>query len=305
MKHVKCLIVGSGPAGLTAAIYAARANMEPVVIEGMQPGGQLTITTEVDNFPGYPEGVTGLQLTDDIRSQAERLGTSIITGTCNSTDLSSRPFKVNLDDGESITSDTLIIATGASAKFLGLESEDKFRGMGVSACATCDGFFYKKKDVAVIGGGDTACEEATYLSGICNKVYLVVRKDHLKASAAMQDRVKSKPNITVLLEHVTDEILGDENGVNGIRLSGKDGKVDIIVDGVFIAIGHHPNSDAFKEWIETDENGYIKTRPGSSMTNIEGVFACGDVQDTTYRQAITAAASGCMAALDAERFLNQ
>lgn len=304
MEHCKCLIIGGGPAGYTAAIYATRANLSPVLYEGMQPGGQLTTTTEVENFPGYPDGVDGTALVDDIRRQAVRLGADIRRGAVTKADLSSRPFRVEIDGETEIEAETLIIATGATAKYLGLPSEKKFRGMGVSACATCDGFFYKKKEVAVVGGGDTACEEATYLAKLCNKVYLIVRRDVLRASKAMQERVLNTPNIEVLWNCNTQEILGDESGVTGARIVRKDGEVfDIRIHGFFLAIGHHPNSDLFKEWIRTDETGYIITEGTSSRTNVEGVFAAGDVKDPHYRQAITAAASGCVAALDAERFL--
>ncbi len=304
VEHVKVLIIGSGPAGYTAAIYAARANLNPVLYEGLQPGGQLTTTTEVDNFPGYPKGVTGPLMMDDLKAQAQRFGTDVRFGIATATDLSKRPFKVTIDSEKLITTDSLIIATGATAKYLGLESEEKFKGQGVSACATCDGFFYKGQDVAVVGGGDTAAEEATYLAGICRKVYLIVRKPYLRASKAMQDRVSNTPNIEVLYEHVTKEIVGDMGGVNGaILTNGKGEDVKINITGFFVAIGHQPNSDIFKDFIETDETGYIKTIPGTAKTNVEGVFACGDVQDKHYRQAITAAGSGCMAALDAERYL--
>lgn len=305
-EHIRCLIIGSGPAGYTAAIYASRANLQPVMYEGMQPGGQLTTTTEVDNFPGYPAGTTGQSLMDDLRKQAERFGAEVRSGFCTKANLSSRPFELIIDDEKKITADALIIATGATAKYLGLESEEKFKGMGVSACATCDGFFYKKQDVVVVGGGDTACEEATYLAGICKTVYLVVRKNFLRASKAMQERVMNTKNIIVLYNHETKEILGDSNGVTGARLL-KNGneQVDISVTGFFLAIGHHPNSDVFKPHVETDDVGYIKTVPGTSRTNIHGVFACGDVQDPVYRQAITAAGSGCMAALDAEKYLSE
>ena len=272
--------------------------------EGMQPGGQLTTTTEVENFPGYPDGVDGTVLVDDIRRQAVRLGADIRRGAVTKADLSSRPFKVEIDGETVVEADALIIATGATAKYLGLPSEKKFRGMGVSACATCDGFFYKKRDVAVVGGGDTACEEATYLARLCNKVYLIVRRDVLRASKAMQDRVMNTPNIEVLWNCNTQEILGDENGVTGARIVRKDGEVfDIAIHGFFLAIGHHPNSDLFREWVKTDEAGYIITDGKSSMTNVDGVFAAGDVQNPHYRQAVTAAASGCVAALDAERYL--
>ncbi len=305
-EKVKVLILGSGPSGLTAAIYAARAGLNPVVYEGIEPGGQLTTTTEVENFPGYPEGVTGPVLMEDIKAQAKRFGTDVRWGIATEVDFSKRPFKVLIDNEKLIEANVVIIATGASAKYLGLESEQKFRGKGVSACATCDGFFYKGQDVAVVGGGDTACEDALYLSGICNKVYMVVRKPYFRASKAMQNRVLNTQNIEVLFEHETQEIYGDDDGVKGIKLlrKGKD-IVDLKVSGVFIAIGHHPNSDIFKPYIDTDSVGYIKTEAGSSKTNISGVFACGDVQDPIYRQAITAAGSGCMAALDAERFLKE
>lgn len=305
-EKIKCLIIGSGPAGYTAAIYAARANMSPVIIEGMQPGGQLTTTTEVDNFPGYPQGVTGTELMEDLKKQAERFGTDVRYGYVTSTDLSRRPFKVTVDDVREIEAETLIIATGATAKYLGMESEEKFKGSGVSACATCDGFFYKGQDVAVVGGGDTAAEEATYLSGICRKVYLIVRKDYMRASKAMQERVARTANIEVLYGHVTKEIVGDNSGVNGVVLiKNESEEVKIDVTGFFLAIGHTPNTDIFKPCIETDENGYIVTVPGTSKTNIPGVFACGDVMDPVYKQAITAAGSGCKAALDAEKFLGE
>lgn len=306
-ETVKCLIIGSGPAGYTAAIYAARANMQPVMVEGMQPGGQLTTTTEVDNFPGYPQGITGTELMADLRKQAERFGTVVKNGYVTEVDFSSAPHKVVVDGTTTIMADTVIISTGATAKYLGLETEEKFKGMGVSACATCDGFFYKGQDVAVVGGGDTACEEATYLSGLCNKVYMIVRKDYMRASKAMQERVENTPNIEVLYGHVTDEVLGDmASGVNGVQLI-KDGKevVKIDVTGFFLAIGHSPNTEVFKDFVKLDDNGYILTEPGSGKTNVEGVFACGDVQDPVYRQAITAAGSGCMAALDAERYLGE
>lgn len=307
VEKVRVLILGSGPAGYTAAIYAARANLKPVLYEGIQPGGQLTTTTEIENFPGYPNGITGTEMMEDLKKQAMRFGTDVRFGIATSTDLSRQPYRVVIDEEKVVETDALIIATGATAKYLGLESEEKFKGQGVSACATCDGFFYRGKDVAVVGGGDTACEEATYLAGLCNKVYMVVRKPHLRASKAMQDRVFNTPNITILFEHVTKEIVGDQSGVNGVILTntktGEDVKIDI--SGFFLAIGHHPNSDIFKPWIETDEVGYIKTVPGSTRTNLPGVFACGDVQDPHYRQAITAAGSGCMAAIDAERYLGE
>jgi len=307
VEHVKVLIIGSGPAGYTAAIYASRANLSPVLYEGIQPGGQLTTTTEIENFPGYPNGTKGPEMMEDLKNQATRLGADVRFGIATSTNLSERPFKVTIDDEKIIEAETLIIATGATAKYLGLESEEKFKGQGVSACATCDGFFYKGQDVAVVGGGDTAAEEATYLSGLCKKVYLIVRKPYLRASKAMQERVSNTPNIEVLYEHVTKEILGDINGVTGVMLenTAKGELVKKDITGFFVAIGHQPNSGIFKPWIETDEVGYIKTIPGTSKTNVPGVFACGDVQDPHYRQAITAAGSGCMAAIDAERFIGE
>ncbi len=306
-EKLKCLIIGSGPAGYTAAIYAARANLNPVIIQGMEPGGQLTTTTEVENFPGYPDGVTGPVMMEDLKAQAERFGTEVRWGEVTKVDFSKRPFKVIVDDEKLIEAEVVIIATGATAKYLGLESEEKFKGFGVSACATCDGFFYKGKDVAVVGGGDTACEEALYLAGLCNKVYMIVRKPYLRASKAMQKRVMNTPNIEILFEHNTKEITGDKV-VTGATLIKRKGEADeeevkIKIDGFFLGIGHKPNTDIFKDYIELDETGYIKTVPGTSKTNIEGVFACGDVQDPIYRQAITAAGSGCKAALDAERFL--
>ena len=303
-ETIKCLIIGSGPAGYTAAIYTSRANLQPVLYEGIEPGGQLTTTTDVENFPGYPDGVSGQQMMADMRRQAERFGAEIRTGTATRVDLASRPFHVVIDGEKEIRAETLIIATGASARYLGLPSETKFRGMGVSACATCDGFFYRKKDVAVVGGGDTACEEATYLASICRKVYMIVRKPHLRASKAMQQRVFDTPNIEVLFEHNTAEVLGDESGVTGALLRRNDGterKIDI--SGFFLAIGHHPNTELFSEQLALDAEGYVKVEPGTSKTSVEGVFAAGDVRDPHYRQAITAAASGCIAALDCERFL--
>jgi thioredoxin reductase (NADPH) len=303
-EKVKCLIIGSGPAGYTAAIYAARANLEPVLYEGLQPGGQLTTTTEVENFPGYPEGVTGPEMMEDFARQAARFGTDIRFGIASEADLSSSPFKITIDNSKIIKTDTLIIATGATAKYLGLDSERKYMGSGVSACATCDGFFYKNMDVAVVGGGDTAAEEALYLSGICRRVYLVIRKDYMRASAVMQERVLNKENITVLFEHATREIVGENGVVTGVLLINSKGEeVRVDVSGFFVAIGHTPNSAIFKDYIETDEVGYIKTKPGTSLTNVEGVFACGDVMDSRYRQAVTAAGTGCMAAMDAERYL--
>jgi len=304
MEKVKVLIIGSGPAGYTAAIYASRASLSPVVYEGLEPGGQLTTTTIVENFPGFENGVDANSLMAQMKAQAARFGADIRRGTIDSIDLSSRPFKMKDDKGNEIEAQTVIIATGATARYLGLPSEQKFRGLGVSACATCDGFFYRKKDVAVVGGGDTACEEATYLASLCNKVYMIVRRDVFRASKAMQEKVKNTPNIEILWNCNTQEVLGDKMGVTGARLLRKDGSVfDIKVDGFFLAIGHHPNSELFSEWIKTDENGYIVTDGHSSKTNVEGVFAAGDVQDPHYRQAVTAAASGCRAALDAERFL--
>ncbi|MFO7828555.1 MAG: thioredoxin-disulfide reductase [Bacteroidales bacterium] len=305
IEKVKCLIVGSGPAGYTAAIYAARANLSPVLYEGIEPGGQLTTTNDVENYPGYPEGVTGPVMMEDFKKQAERFGTDVRFGIATASDLSKRPFKITIDDKKVIEAESVIIATGATAKYLGLESETKFKGQGVSACATCDGFFYKGKDVAVVGGGDTAAEEATYLAGICNKVYLIVRKDHMRASKVMQERVFNTKNIEILFEHNTKEIVGDGSGVNGVILVNKKGEeVKVDIHGFFLAIGHKPNSDIFKDYIETDEVGYIKTVPDTTKTNVEGVFACGDVMDSHYRQAVTAAGSGCRAAIDTERFLS-
>jgi len=307
-EHVRCLIIGSGPAGFTAGIYAGRANLSPVLYEGMQPGGQLTTTTEIENFPGYPEGVTGNEMMDDLRKQATRFGCDARWGVATSADLSSKPYKITIDGEKQITCDSLIIATGATAKYLGLPDEAKYQGMGVSACATCDGFFYRKKNVAVVGGGDTACEEASYLAGLAAHVYLIVRKPFLRASKIMQDRVMSTPNITVLFEHETTGLFGD-NGVEGAHLVKRRGQsdetaVDISIDGFFLAIGHKPNSDIFSTYLETDETGYIKTIPCTPRTNIEGVFAAGDVADPHYRQAVTAAGSGCAAAIEAERYLS-
>ncbi len=307
-ERVKCLIIGSGPAGYTAAIYTGRANISPVLYEGIQPGGQLTITTEVENFPGYPEGISGTQLMDDLRAQAERFGVEIRTGIITKVDFSERPYKLTIDDEKEIETETVIISTGASAKYLGLDDEKKYAGMGVSACATCDGFFYRKKVVAVVGGGDTACEEAIYLAGLAKQVYLIVRKPYLRASQIMQDRVLSHPKIQVLFEHNTVGLFG-ENGVEGIHLVKRKGEADeeyydLAIDGFFLAIGHKPNSDVFKPWIETDEVGYIITEGASPRTRVPGVFAAGDVADPHYRQAITAAGSGCKAAIEAERFLS-
>ena len=312
METVRCLILGGGPAGYTAAIYAARANLAPVLYEGMEPGGQLTTTTVVENFPGFEGGVDANALMAAMRAQAASFGADIRTGTATAADLSKRPFRVTVDGsasdpaaGKVLLAETLIIATGATAKYLGLPSEEKYRGMGVSACATCDGFFYRKRTVAVVGGGDTACEEALYLAGLAKKVYMIVRRDVFRASKAMQARVFATENIEILWNCNTQEVLGDGLGVTGVRLrDNRDGKVfDIDVDGFFLAIGHHPNSELFAPWLETDPNGYIVTHGKTSETAVPGVFAAGDVQDPRYRQAVTAAASGCKAARDAERFL--
>ncbi len=304
MEELKVLIIGSGPAGYTAAIYTARANLKPVLYEGIEPGGQLTTTTTVENFPGYPDGVDGPQMMADMRRHAERFGTEIRTGTVTRVDLSSRPFHVIIDGEKELCADSIIIATGASAKYLGLPSETKFRGQGVSACATCDGFFYRKKDVAVVGGGDTACEEATYLASLCRKVYMIVRKPFLRASKTMQERVFKTPNIEVLFEHNTAEVLGDGSGVTGALLRKTDGSERRIeISGFFLAIGHHPNTELFADQLALDAEGYIQVEGGSSRTSVEGVFAAGDVRDPHYRQAIVAAGSGCVAALDCERFL--
>ena len=306
MEHVQCLVIGGGPAGYTAAIYASRAALSPVLYEGNEPGGQLTTTTVVENYPGFPGGVDANKLMSDMREQAVRLGADIRRGAVTSVDLGVRPFKFTVDGNTDIEADAVIIATGATAKYLGLPSETKFRGLGVSACATCDGFFYRKKVVAVVGGGDTACEEATYLAGLCRKVYMIVRRDVLRASEAMQQRVRGTENIEILWNCNTSEVLGDASGVTGVRLVRKDGEVfDIDVDGFFLAIGHHPQSELFSKWVDVDANGYIITRDGTSLTNVEGVFAAGDVQDPRYRQAINAAASGCRAALDAEKYLKK
>jgi len=304
MEHVKCLIAGGGPAGYTAAIYASRAGLSPVLYEGTEPGGQLTTTTIVENFPGFPGGVDANVLMNSMRDQASSLGADVRRGTITEVDLGSRPFTFRIDSETSISSDSLIIATGATARYLGLPSESRFRGLGVSACATCDGFFYRKKDVAVVGGGDTACEEATYLAGLCKKVYMIVRRDVLRASKAMQEKVMGTPNIEILWDCNTEEVLGDGNGVTGARLRKKSGEVfDISIDGFFLAIGHHPVSELFSAWVHTDENGYILTNGVDGKTNVDGVFAAGDVQDPTYRQAINAAASGCRAALEASEYI--
>lgn len=308
-EKVKCLIIGSGPAGYTAAIYAARANLSPVMYEGLQPGGQLTTTTEVENFPGYPKGITGPELMEDLKAQAIRFGTDIRWGLATKVDFSGPVHKVWIDDSKIVESEVVIIATGATAKYLGLDDERKYAGGGVSACATCDGFFYRGKDVAVVGGGDTAAEEAIYLAGLASKVYLIVRRNELRASKVMQERVFKTKNIEVLWEHQALGLFGD-GVVEGAKLIKKKGTteeelVTIKIDGFFLAIGHQPNSDFVKEFIATDEVGYIKTIPGTSKTNVPGVFACGDVQDPVYRQAVTAAGSGCMAAIDAERYLSE
>lgn len=306
-EKIKCLIIGSGPAGYTAAIYTARANLDPVLYEGLQPGGQLTTTTEIDNFPGYPEGVSGPIMMDQLKAQAQRFGTDVRFGYITKVDFSKRPFKVVADNVHEIEAETVIIATGATANYLGLESEEKFKGLGVSACATCDGFFYRNKDVAVVGGGDTAAEEASYLAGLCNKVYMIVRRDVLRASKAMQEKVMNNPKIEILWNHNTVEVLGDSSGVTGARLRNNktNEEKNIDIHGFFLAIGHTPATSLFKDYIELDEQSYIKTKPGTSKTNVPGVFACGDVQDPNYRQAITAAGSGCKAAIDVERFLSE
>lgn len=308
-EKVRCLIIGSGPAGYTAAIYASRANLSPVLYEGMQPGGQLTTTNEVENFPGYPEGITGPELMEDLKKQAERFGADVRFGMATAADLSAAPYKITIDGEKTIEADTLIISTGATAKYLGLPDETKYSGSGVSACATCDGFFYRKRKVAVVGGGDTACEESIYLAGLADKVFLIVRKPFLRASKIMQERVMSNPKIEVLFEHETLGLFGEKvvQGANLVKRRGEsdEEQVKIEIDGFFLAIGHTPNSKIFKPWIETDEVGYIKTKAGTPRTNIEGVFASGDVADPHYRQAITAAGSGCQAAIEAERYLSE
>ncbi|MCB2376954.1 thioredoxin-disulfide reductase [Hymenobacter sp. BT635] len=303
-EHVKCLIIGSGPAGYTAAIYAARANIAPVMYQGLQPGGQLTITNDVENFPGYPDGVMGPEMMEDLKKQAARFGTDIRYGLATAVDFSGHPHRVTIDENKQITADAVIIATGASAKWLGLESEARLNGSGVSACAVCDGFFYRGKDVAIVGAGDTAAEEATYLANLCNKVYMLVRKGEMRASKIMQKRVLDNPKIEVLFDTATDEILG-QFAVEGVRVKNllTHETRELTVEGFFVAIGHEPNSKIFQPFLHHDEQGYLKTIPGSAKTNVDGVFACGDVQDFTYRQAVTAAGSGCMAALDAERYL--
>ncbi|MHC1778465.1 MAG: thioredoxin-disulfide reductase [Lentimicrobium sp.] len=306
LEKIECLIIGSGPAGYTAAIYAARADLKPVVYQGLQPGGQLTSTTEVDNFPGYPDGVQGPDMMIDLQKQAERFGTDMRWGIISEVDFSKRPFLVTSDDGKKVLAETVVIATGATAKWMGIESEARYNGHGVSACATCDGFFFRGQDMAVVGGGDTACEEATYLAKLGRKVYMIVRRDELRASKAMQNKVMNTPNIEVLWNSVTKEITGDGKVVTGALIENvKTGEVrQIDVQGFFVAIGHKPNTDLFKGQIDLDENGYIKTVPGSTKTNVPGVFAAGDVQDHVFRQAITAAGTGCMAAIEAERFLS-
>ena len=304
IERVKVLIIGSGPAGYTAAIYAARAGMNPVLYTGGQPGGQLTITTDVENYPGYPDGIMGPEMMEDFRKQAERFGTQIRYGLVTNVDFTEMPHKITVDDQIQLLADTVIISTGASAKWLGLESETRLNGRGVSACAVCDGFFFRGQEVAIVGAGDTACEEAAYLANICSKVYMIVRRDEMRASQIMQKRVMNNPKIEILWNSETEEILGDEE-VKGVRLlnnlTGE--KREIAISGFFVAIGHQPNTAIFKDFIHMDSSGYIKTIPGTSKTNVEGVFACGDAQDNVYRQAVTAAGTGCMAALDAERFL--
>lgn len=307
MEKVHCLIIGSGPAGYTAAIYASRANLKPVLYQGIQPGGQLTITTEVENYPGYPEGIQGPEMMVDFEKQATRMGADIRYGLATKVDFSKQPYKVWIDEEKEIEADSIIIATGASAKWLGLPSEERLNGFGVSACAVCDGFFFRTKEVAIVGAGDTACEEALYLSKLCSTVHMIVRKDEngMKASKVMQDRVKATPNIKIYWNSVTEEIVG-ENKVEAMRIKNivTNEIQEVPVQGFFVAIGHQPNSDIFKDWLTMDEAGYIQTIPGTSKTNVEGVFAAGDVQDKIYRQAVTAAGSGCMAALDAERYLS-
>ncbi|HMX37665.1 MAG TPA: thioredoxin-disulfide reductase [Ferruginibacter sp.] len=305
-EKVHCLIIGSGPAGYTAAIYASRAGLNPVLYQGIQPGGQLTITTEVENYPGYPDGIQGPDMMVHFENQARRMGADIRYGLATKVDFSVRPLKVEIDEEKWIEADSVIISTGASAKWLGIESEQRLNGYGVSACAVCDGFFFKGKEVAIVGAGDTAAEEALYLSKICSKVHMIVRRDEMRASKVMQERVKNTANINLYWNSETDEVLGEKN-VSAVRIrNNKSGEVqEIPVSAFFVAIGHQPNSDIFKPWIDMDEAGYIKTIPGTSRTNIEGVFAAGDVQDKVYRQAVTAAGSGCMAALDAERYLGE
>ena len=309
MEKIKCLIIGSGPAGYTAAIYASRANLSPVLYEGIQPGGQLTTTSEVENFPGYPDGISGLAMMDELKKQASRFGADIRRGIITGCDLSHSPFRVTIDGEKQVEAETVIICTGATAKYLGLPDENRYMGMGVSACAVCDGFFYRKKDVAVVGGGDSACEEAIYLAGLANKVYLIVRKNYLRASQVMQERVFNHPKIEILFNANTLGLFG-EKGVEGahlVKFAGEpaEERFDIAIDGFFLAIGHKPNSDVFRNYLDLDENGYIQTVWGTTRTNIPGVFAAGDVADPHYRQAITAAGTGCIAAIEAERFLSR
>ena len=308
MQHTKCLIIGSGPAGYTAAIYAGRANLQPIEYCGLQPGGQLTQTTIVENFPGYPQGVDANLMMTDLRQQAERFGADIRDGVIVKADFTKRPYVLITDRGDELSADTVIIATGASAKYLGLADEQKYNGQGVSACATCDGFFYRKKVVAVVGGGDTACEEATYLAGLCAKVYMIVRKPYLRASDIMRKRVSENPKIEILYEHNAEGLYGD-NGVEGVHLVARRGEpderhYDLPIDGFFLAIGHRPNTDVFRGQLDMDAQGYIRTQGASPRTSVEGVFAAGDCADPTYRQAIVAAGSGCKAALEAERYIN-
>ena len=304
-EKVKCLIIGSGPAGYTAAIYTARAGLSPVLYEGLTPGGQLTTTTKIENFPGFSEGIDANALMEEMKKQAQVFGTDVRMGLVTAVDFSQRPFRITVDGTKSIEAESVIIAVGAEAKYLGLESEERFKGMGVSACATCDGFFYRGQDVVVVGGGDSACEEATYLATLCKKVYLIVRKDYLRASQAMQRRVERTANLEVLFENQVQEVLGDDTGVTGVRIRHCDGtEREIPCTGFFVAVGHKPNTDIFKGYLDLDEAGYIRTTPGTPCTSVEGVFAAGDVQDPHYRQAITAAGSGCAAALECERFLS-
>ena len=304
MEKIKCLIIGSGPAGYTAAIYAARANLSPVLYSGVQPGGQLTTTTEVENFPGYPNGIDGFQMMEDFRQQAVNCGADIRAGIATKVDFSNAPYKITIDQKETVEAETVIIATGATAKYLGLPDEQKYAGAGVSACATCDGFFYRKKKVAVVGGGDTACEDAIYLSNLAEKVYVIVRKNHLRASKVMQKRVQEIPHIEILFEHQVSGLFGEKFVEGANLLKNQTENVQIAIDGLFLAIGHHPNTEIFADWLETDENGYLITEAGTPKTKISGVFAAGDVADPNYRQAITAAASGCKAAIETERYLS-
>lgn len=308
-NHTRVLIIGSGPAGYTAAIYAARANLSPTLLEGLQPGGQLTTTTDIENFPGFPDGIDANELMENMRKQAESFGTKMLQNTCTNAQLNVRPFQFTLDNGDNITADSVIIATGASAKYLGLPDEQKYMGRGVSACATCDGFFYRKKIVAVVGGGDTACEEASYLAGLASKVYLIVRKPFLRASKIMQERVLTNEKIEVLFETNTIGLYG-ENGVEGAKLVYRKGEndekvYDLPIDGFFLAIGHHPNSELFKDYLETDTNGFIVTKDDTPCTDVPGVYVSGDVADPKYRQAIIAAGSGAKAAMEAEKYLAQ